>query len=103
MEITEVRIKLMEESADRLRAFDGYQINRELFDLADPSAIIMHCLPMVTEQEITREMVEHPASRIFQQAENRLHAQKALLVGLFNAVAVKTTKAREALEFSHVI
>lgn len=91
------------ENAERMKAFEGYQINRELYELADPSAIIMHCLPMVTEQEITREMVEHPASRVFQQAENRLHAQKALLVGLFNAVAVKSTRAREAVEYSHVI
>jgi ornithine carbamoyltransferase len=91
------------ENAERLKVFEGYQINRELLGIASPSAIIMHCLPMVKGQEITAEMVEHRASRLFQQAENRLHAQKALMIGLFNAVAVKATRAKQELEYSHVI
>ena len=45
----------------------------------------MHCLPMVRDKEITDEMVEHPDSAIFRQAENRLHAQKALLLTLFGS------------------
>lgn len=87
------------ENEERLKAFTGYQINRELFNLADRHAIIMHCLPMVREQEITSEMVEHPQSAIFQQSENRLHAQKALMIGLFRS---QTMKMKE-LEYSHVI
>lgn len=87
------------ENEERLKAFAGYQINRELFNLADRHAIIMHCLPMVREQEITSEMVEHPQSAIFQQSENRLHAQKALMIGLFRS---QTMKMKE-LEYSHVI
>lgn len=72
-----------EESSLRLKAFAEYQVNRELLSLAGPKSIIMHCLPMVKEQEITAEMAEHPRSALFQQAENRLHAQKALLIGIF--------------------
>jgi ornithine carbamoyltransferase len=87
------------ENEERLKVFAGYQINRELFELADRHAIVMHCLPMVREQEITAEMVEHPQSAIFQQSENRLHAQKALLIGLFGAQAMRTKE----LEYSHVI
>lgn len=87
----------------RIKAFEGYQINLELFSKASPTAIVMHCLPMVKGQEITEEMVEHPASRLFQQAENRLHAQKALLIGLFNAAAAAKTTAKQELEYSHVI
>jgi ornithine carbamoyltransferase len=87
------------ESEERLKVFAGYQVNHELFELADLHAIIMHCLPMVREQEITSEMVEHPQSAIFQQSENRLHAQKALLIGLFGSQAMQMKE----LEYSHVI
>lgn len=69
-----------EEEEKREQAFRGYQLNAELHKLANPKALIMHCLPMVRGKEITEEMVEHPASVIFQQSENRLHAQKALLL-----------------------
>lgn len=71
------------ENEERLKAFKGYQLNTALVKKADPSAIVLHCLPMVRELEITSEVVESPASALFQQAENRLHAQKALLVGLY--------------------
>jgi ornithine carbamoyltransferase len=73
-----------EENAVRLKAFKGYQLNMALFDLALPQAIAMHCLPMIKGQEITEEVAEHPRSALFQQAENRLHAQKALLEGIYN-------------------
>lgn len=81
------------ENATRVAAFAGYQLNRDLLDLADPKCIILHCLPMVKGQEITEEMVEHPRSAIFQQAENRLHAQKALMHGLFNQKRVGLSNA----------
>ncbi len=87
------------ENEVRLAAFSGYQINRELYSHAAPNAIVMHCLPMIKEQEITAEMVEHPNSAIFQQSENRLHAQKALMIGLFRSQAMKVKE----LEYSHVI
>jgi ornithine carbamoyltransferase len=70
------------EESQREEAFDGYQINAELLALAAPNAIIMHCLPMIRGKEITDEMADHEQSAIFRQSENRLHAQKALLLGL---------------------
>lgn len=74
------------ENEKRKKAFEGYQINLELLKKADSNAIVLHCLPMIKGQEITAEIVEHSASALFQQAENRLHVQKALLVGLFQNV-----------------
>lgn len=71
-----------EENAIRLEAFQGYQLNSKLYSLANPAAIILHCMPMVRDQEITVEMINHKNSAIYQQAENRLHAQKALLLAL---------------------
>lgn len=73
-----------EEQAERLKAFAGYQVNRELHSLADSKAVIMHCMPIHEDQEITREMIEHSNSVLFQQSENRMHAQKALLTGLYS-------------------
>jgi ornithine carbamoyltransferase len=66
------------EQAKRIRDFQGYQINADLISQA-PDARIMHCLPAHRDEEITNEAVEHPRSIIFDQAENRLHAQKAVL------------------------
>lgn len=71
------------ENEARLKAFAGYQVNAQLYAHAREGAIVMHCMPVHEGQEITREMIEHPQSRLFQQSENRLHAQKALLIGLF--------------------
>jgi ornithine carbamoyltransferase len=71
-----------DEAAERLKTFDGYQVNKELLELADPSAIVLHCLPAHRGTEITDEVMDGPQSRIFQQAENRLHAQKAILAKL---------------------
>lgn len=88
------------ENAKRMKAFKGYQLNAQLLAKADPSCIIMHCLPMVKGQEITEDMVEHPRSALFQQAENRLHAQKSLMVGLFN---VKQARHVKRVELSNVI
>lgn len=68
-----------EEGDSRDAAFQGFQVNSQLYKHAAKDAIIMHCLPMVRGKEITDEMADHPRSMIFQQAENRLHAQKALL------------------------
>lgn len=64
----------------RKRDFAGYQVNGELLRLADPEAVVMHCLPAHYGQEITEEVAYGPHSAIFDQAENRLHVQKALLV-----------------------
>jgi ornithine carbamoyltransferase len=67
------------ERAERQRAFSGYQVNAELLALASPNAIVMHDLPAHRGEEIADEVIEGPQSVIFDQAENRLHAQKAVL------------------------
>ena len=64
----------------RKKAFHAYQVNDELFAQARPDAIFMHCLPAKRGEEVTDSVMEHPRSVVFDQAENRLHAQKALLL-----------------------
>ncbi|HEX8463035.1 MAG TPA: ornithine carbamoyltransferase [Abditibacterium sp.] len=71
-----------EESAARLKVFPPYQINADLMGCAKPGAMILHCLPAHRGEEISEEMLESANSRVFQQAENRLHAQKAVLAHL---------------------
>ena len=68
-----------DEQKAREKAFSGYQINPELLALADKDALFMHCLPAHRGEEISADMMEHPASVVWDEAENRLHAQKALL------------------------
>jgi len=68
-----------EEAEKRQRAFAGFQINSEVLALAAPGAIVMHCLPAHREEEITDEVLEGPSSVVWDQAENRLHIQKAIL------------------------
>jgi ornithine carbamoyltransferase len=67
------------EAEDRLRELAGYQINRGVVKLARPGALVMHCLPAYRGKEIDEETFEANASTIFEQAENRLHCQKAIL------------------------
>jgi ornithine carbamoyltransferase len=88
------------ENEARLKALKDYQLNLELFALASPTAIAMHCLPMVREQEITSDVADHARSALFQQAENRLHAQKALMIGLF---AAQQKLMGKGVEYSHVV
>ena len=71
-----------EEKAIRMQAFQGYQVNEELMKKAKPGAMVQHCLPAYRGQEITEETFEAHADEIFEEAENRLHAQKAVLVKL---------------------
>jgi len=68
-----------EERVERRRAFDGYQVNAEMLALAAPDAIVMHDLPAHRGEEIADEVIEGSQSVVFDQAENRLHAQKAVL------------------------
>ena len=70
------------EAAERRTAFASYQINSALFAQAEPDAIFMHCLPAKRGEEVTDSVIESPRSAVFDQAENRLHAQKALLLML---------------------
>ncbi|GAB4581814.1 MAG: ornithine carbamoyltransferase [Anaerolineales bacterium] len=71
-----------EEAAKREKVFPPYQVNAALVAEAKPTAIVLHCLPAHRGQEITDEVADGPHSRLFPQAENRLHAQKAVLVSL---------------------
>ncbi|MCF6265086.1 MAG: ornithine carbamoyltransferase [Desulfuromusa sp.] len=70
------------EQQERMKAFSGFQINAKLLKLADPEAVVMHCLPAHRDEEITDEVVEGAQSIIFDEAENRLHVQKAILATL---------------------
>jgi ornithine carbamoyltransferase len=67
------------EAAERRRRFTGFIIDRELLHRADDKAVVLHCLPAHRGEEITDEVIEGPRSAVFDEAENRLHAQKALL------------------------
>jgi ornithine carbamoyltransferase len=64
---------------DRISPFRPFQVNAELLDRAAPGAIVLHCLPAHRGAEITDEVLDGPASAVWDEAENRLHAQKALL------------------------
>ncbi|NOQ50647.1 MAG: ornithine carbamoyltransferase [Desulfuromonadaceae bacterium] len=68
-----------EEQQEREKAFAGFQINSELVKLAAPQSVVMHCLPAHRDEEITDEVIEGPHSIIFDEAENRLHVQKAIM------------------------
>ncbi|MBR3438908.1 MAG: ornithine carbamoyltransferase [Clostridia bacterium] len=72
------------EAAIRRKAFNGYQINDSVMAVAKPDAMVMHCLPAHREEEITSKVFEEHAEEIFDEAENRLHAQKAVLVKLLS-------------------
>jgi len=67
------------EREERLEVFRPYQLNRSLLELASPGALVMHCLPAHRGEEITDEVMDGPQSVVFDQAENRLHMQKAIL------------------------
>ena len=71
-----------QEQKEREKAFAGFQINNKLIEVADPECIVMHCLPAHREEEITDEVIEGPHSVVFDEAENRLHVQKAILATL---------------------
>lgn len=71
-----------EEQQKRLSDFNRYQVSPELMDKADRDALFMHCLPAHRGEEISEHMLEHRSSVVWDEAENRLHAQKALLEGL---------------------
>ena len=71
-----------DETEKRKIAFKGYQINDEIMACAKPDAMVLHCLPAHREEEITTKVFEAHAAEIFEEAENRLHAQKAVMVKL---------------------
>ncbi|AGX41727.1 ornithine carbamoyltransferase [Clostridium saccharobutylicum] len=82
--ITDVWASMGQEEEHNLRAkaFEGFQINKELMAVANKNAMVLHCLPAHRGEEITAEVLEEHADSIFDESENRLHAQKAVLVKL---------------------
>jgi ornithine carbamoyltransferase len=66
----------------RLEAFQRYQLNETLLSFADPEVLVMHCLPAHRGEEITDAILDGPRSVILDQAENRLHAQKGIIIHL---------------------
>ena len=68
-----------QEQEERARAFQGYVVDETLMDTADTNAIFLHCLPAHRGEEVSEGVIEGPRSRVWNQAENRLHAQKALM------------------------
>jgi ornithine carbamoyltransferase len=84
------------ESEERARVFPPYQVNQELMNLARPHAIFMHCLPAHRDEEVTDEVIDSVRSVVFDQAENRMHVQKAILlmlVGGNNRLPVRSAHA----------
>jgi ornithine carbamoyltransferase len=75
-----------EEAEIRRKAFHGYQVNGEVLSLAKKNALVMHCLPAHRGEEITHEVLEGPQSIVFDQAENRLHVQKAIMLWLLKGL-----------------
>ena len=72
-------MRVKQEFAERLQQLSGYQVNAGIVRLARPDALVMHCLPAYRGKEIDEETFEAHAQTIFDQAENRLHVQKAIL------------------------
>ncbi len=70
------------EKEEKIKVFGGYQVNKELFGTAKPDAVFMHCLPAYRGFEVTEDVIDGPQSVIFDEAENRLHAQKAVMATL---------------------
>ena len=70
------------EANSRIPVFQPYQVNEQLLSIADSEAIVLHCLPAHRGEEITNAVIEGSQSRVWDQAENRMHAQKALLASL---------------------
>jgi ornithine carbamoyltransferase len=68
------------EAYARKAVFRPYQVNKELFAHAKPDALFMHCLPAHRGDEVTDEVIDSPNSVVFPEAENRLHAQKAIML-----------------------
>jgi len=77
-----------DEAAERLEAFQGFRVDAELMSLAAPEAVFLHCLPCHRGEEVSAEVADGPQSRIFDEAENRLHSQKAVMLWLMGGVGV---------------
>jgi ornithine carbamoyltransferase len=92
-----------DESHARQQAFAPYQVNSTLMSLAKPGAVFMHCLPAHRGEEVSAEVIDGPQAIVFDQAENRLHAQKAVMVTLMQPDDLgRNPKRRARAEAAHV-
>ena len=90
------------EAEGRKHIFLPYQVDATLFRRAKPDAIFLHCLPAHRGDEVTNEVIDSPRSLVFQQAENRLHAQKAIMLELMKGEFVKLPGLVELQELVHI-
>jgi ornithine carbamoyltransferase len=82
------------EAKKRQRAFAGYQVNSSLLSLAKGDAILMHPLPAHRGQEVSQDILDSPASVVFDQAENRMHLAKALLAEMLGGLEIPLASYR---------
>jgi ornithine carbamoyltransferase len=82
-----------DQAAERKRIFAPYQVNRKLFALAASDAVFMHCLPAHRGEEVAPEVIDSPASVVYDQAENRMHVQKAILLSLLSGAVRPATNS----------
>ena len=90
------------EKEKRQHVFGPYQVNKHLFRHAQRDAIFLHCLPAHRGDEVTADVIDSKQSLVFQQAENRLHAQKAIMLELMKGEFVKLPELAELRELAHV-
>jgi ornithine carbamoyltransferase len=88
------------EAQERRQVFRPYQVNAELLSLAKRDAVFMHCLPAHRGEEVTTDVIDSAHSVVFQQAENRLHVQKAILIALMKHVPLEAMRPAEAAELA---
>jgi ornithine carbamoyltransferase len=85
------------ERAERLATMSPYTLDKAKLDLAAPDCIVLHCLPAHRGEEISAEVIDGPHSRVWDQAENRLHAQKALMTWLLEHSELKSRSSPASL------
>jgi ornithine carbamoyltransferase len=94
------------EAEQRTAIFAPYQVNQALFGFAKPDAIFLHCLPAHRGQEVTDEVIDSPRSLVYQEAENRLHVQKAIMIELMKTEFVRLPEMAETdgmhMELTHI-
>ncbi len=88
-----------DEAKVRKQTFGRYRVDSELFEMAKSDALFMHCLPAHRDEEVSAGVIDSEHSVVFQQAENRLHVQKAILVELMKSVPVAAMRPAPALDF----
>jgi ornithine carbamoyltransferase len=90
------------EAESRKHIFLPYQVDATLFRQAKSDAIFLHCLPAHRGEEVTDDVIDSPRSLVFQQAENRLHSQKAIMLELMKGEFVKLPGLAELQELVHI-